>query len=455
MGARTLDNSPSCHIILSNQTGGATIRPRLAVNLREAGRLPAGAFRRIARVRRWRGARWAFGASLGILILTIALAVAIVPNLGDNGGEVGATSTSNGNGTANGTGTVLGTPVSLALTYNVEMKGDYLAAGYGMRGSGPPGSGTITMPALPGGASVVKAFLYWAVMEVSPPPGSLAMGTLNTNPIVGTLIGTTADPCWDLLSPPANYDIHNYVADVTGFEITGGANALTGFASGGPPGDGTSPPILEGATLVVVYSDATAPNKRIQIHEGAVTFVGPPAEATVFSGWTAVAGTTQTTYIVADGQQGGTFPAPNNRTKVDGTTLTDPALNGFGPGSQYWDTKTENISAFVPPADTSVSVEVESKTTDCITWVAQVLSVPVAEPTPTPTPTPPPPTPTPTPTPVPVGGIVDVLTSDEVDAPIESTTSGDGGPGDMFIVVLASLPVVAAASYGLLRLRRR
>ncbi|MFV1960180.1 MAG: hypothetical protein ACC662_12295, partial [Planctomycetota bacterium] len=62
----------------------------------------------------------------------------------------------------------------------------------------------------------------------------------------------------------------------------------------------------------------------------------------------------------------------------------------------------KDITGFIPPADTSVSIEIESTGNDCITWVAQVLSVPVAEPpapTPTPTPTPAPPTPTPTPTP--------------------------------------------------------
>lgn len=364
----------------------------------------------------------------------------MVPSLLNDGNSASATSTSNGNGTADGTGTVLGTPVPLSLVYDVEQKGDYLAAGVGMRGTGPPGSGTIAMPALPGGAVVTKSFLYWAVMEDGT-PASLASGTINGNNIVGTLIGSTTEPCWDPLSPPPDFDIHAYVADVTGFEVTGGNNSLTNFASGGPPGDNTVPPILEGATLVVVYSDAAAPNKRIQIQEGAVTFVGGPSETTTFSGWTAVAGSSQTTWVVADGQQGGTFPAPNNRVLVDGTITADPALNGFGPGTQYWDTLTQSVTAFIPPADTAVTVEVESVTTDCITWVAQVLSVPVAEAgTPTPTPT------------NGVGGIVRVAADGDA-PPSQAASSGGGLP----IAVYVGIATVAGGSglYLLRRLRAR
>jgi hypothetical protein len=331
---------------------------------------------------------------------------------------------------------VIGTPVPMSQTYNVEMKGDYLAAGVGMRDTGPPGAGTIAMPALPGGASVVKAFLYWAVMDTSPPAAALGQGTINGNNIVGTLIGTTGEPCWD--PNPPDYDIHNYVADVTGLEVTGGNNTLTNFPSGGL---GPTAPILEGASLVVVYSDATAQNRRIQIHEGAVSFVMPPTETTVFSGWTAVAGTTRTTYVVADGQSGGAFNL-NNRTLIDGTETANHTLNGAGPGTQYWDTKTDDISAFVPPADTSVSVEIESTGNDCITWVAQVLSVPVAEP-PTPTPSV---TPSPTPSPTPggppvVGGQAGLL--DEAVAP-RSTTSSE--PSDWLAMAAAAAGLVGVAT---------
>lgn len=297
------------------------------------------------------------------------------------GSATPASAYGNDDGTSN-SGTVIGTPVPLAQTYAVEQKGDYVAAGIGMRGSGPPGGGTITLPALPGTATKTKAFLYWSVMN-STVIASLDDGIINGNAITGTLIGTTADPCWTSYATA----IHNYVADVTSYVLPG-ANVLTGFASGGMPI--ITPPLLEGASLVVVYSDPTAPRKDIIIHEGAVSFAGPPAEVTVFTGFNAVAGTTKTTYVVADGQ-----PGLRNRTRVDGTYTADFTPQGGGPGSDYWNTVTQDISAFVPPADTSVSVELESLNYggyDCLTWVAQVLSVPAPEP----------------PGPTPVGGVAEL-----------------------------------------------
>ncbi len=273
---------------------------------------------------------------------------------------------SNGDGTASG-GTTLGTPVPLAETFHTDLKGGYIAAGVGMRDTGPPGGGTIALPALPGGSTVENAFLYWAVMNDTTIP-ALAAGNINGNSITGSLIGKTANPCW-------SGDIHNYVADVTSFVLPGANNVLTGFASGGAPG---VQPLLEGATLVVVYSNDSSPDTTVIIHEGAITFAMPPPESTTFTGFSAAAGASGTTYIVADGQQ-----ALNNRTLVDGTETANHVLNGAGPGTQYWDTLTQDITAFIPEDDTDVTVEVESAgngTFDCLTWVAQVLSVPFPAP---------------------------------------------------------------------------
>jgi len=306
-------------------------------------------------------------------VIPAALLPGLLLSLALFAGMLGSATPASGYGNDDGTsnsGTVIGTPVPLAQTYAVEQKGDYVAAGVGMRGSGPPGGGTITLPALPGTATVTKAFLYWSVMNSTSIP-SLDDGIINGSAITGTLIGTTADPCWTTYATA----IHNYVADVTAYVLPG-ANVLTGFASGGMPI--ITPPLLEGASLVVVYSDPTAARKDIIIHEGAVSFSAPPAEVTVFSGFNAVAGATKTTYVVADGQ-----PGLRNRTLVDGTQTADFTPQGGGPGSDYWNTVTQDISAFVPPADTSVSVQLESLNFggyDCLTWVAQVLSVPAPEP---------------------------------------------------------------------------
>ena len=349
--------------------------------------------------------------------LFLSLALLVVTGVLTRGPMTLADSVSNGDGTGSGTGTVLGTPVLLAETFSTDLKGDYVAAGVGMRGTG---AGTITLPALPGGSTVENAFLYWAVMNPSTTP-ALASGNINTNAITGTLIGKTANPCWI-----GGGDIHNYVADVTSFVLPG-ANALTGFASGG---DLTTPPLLEGAAVVVVYSNPASSDRTVIIREGAISFILPPPETTTFSGFSAAAGTSQTTYIVADGQQDPGGIGFNNRTYVDATMTADYTLNGAGPGTQYWDTLTQDISTFIPPSDTAVTIGVESTAdlgiADCLTWVAQVVSVPAEAPTPTPPPTPGPPA---------VGGIVEL----HVDADAPADVSAPSSSGYTLLIAIAAL----------------
>ena len=371
-----------------------------------------------------------------ILSLLVAISLLLATGILTRGPQSLAFSVSNGDGTGTGTGTTLGTPVPLAQSFSTELKGDYVAAGVGMRGTGPPGGGTIALPAPPGGSTVQKAFLYWAVMNDTTIP-SLANGNINGNAITGSLIGKTANPCW-------SGEIHNYVADVTSFALPGANNVLTGFASGGLPIN--TQPILEGASLVLIYSNPASSNRTIIIHEGAVSFILPPPESTTFGGFSAAAGTSSTTYIVADGQQPGGLGL-NNRTLVDGVETANHTLNGAGPGTQYWDTLTQNISAFIPPSDTSVMIQVESAAdfgvADCITWVAQVLAVPAVEPTPTPTPTP---SPTATPTPgIGVGGIVQINTGS--DAPVEQSLPADSPASPIAAAVGGAMIAVAAGGW--------
>lgn len=267
----------------------------------------------------------------------------------------------NGDGTSN-TGTVIGTPIPFTEVFSSTFLGDYVSAGVGMRDTGPPGGGTIALPAIPGTATVTNAFLYWAVMDNAAPGGNV---TINGNAVVGNFIGTTEDPCW-------SGDIHVYVADVTPHVITGGNNTLTGLPSGGAP---ATLPLLEGASIVAIYSDPAGTNRTIKLAEGAITFSAPPTENYTFSGFNAAAGTSRTTWIVSDGQ-----PGLRNQSHVDGALTADFVFDGSSTtGTPFWDNLTQDISAYVPPADTDVTVGVSSENFgghDCLTWVAQVLSVP-------------------------------------------------------------------------------
>lgn len=275
----------------------------------------------------------------------------------------------NGDGTSS-TGTVIGTPIPLTEVYNNTFEGDYVSGGVGMRDSGPPGSGTIALPAIPGGASVQQAFLYWAFMDDPPANGSNPNVTINGNAVVGSHIGTTGDPCWTLSPPDPDIDV--YVADVTAYALPGANNTITNLPSGGAPG---AVPLLEGASIVLIYDDPGGPRRTVIIHEGAITFTMPPTETTTFTGFDAAPGTSQSTWVVADGQ-----PGLRNRTWVDGNLTADFVLDGSStPGTVYWDDLTQDVSAYVPVDDTDLTIGTSSENfggADCLTWVAQVLSVP-------------------------------------------------------------------------------
>ncbi len=363
-----------------------------------------------------------------VTLIVVALAyAALVATVGT--APLPALAYGNGDGTSNST-TIIGTPVPFSLNYSVQLKGDYVAAGDGMRASGPPGNGSITLPAVPGGSTITKAFLYWSVVNST---STGASGTLNGNAIVGTNYATTASPCWD---SPVTRQIYNFVADVTAFANLG-VNTLTGFASGGPPTFPPTEPLLEGASLVVVYANPASQNHQIDIHQGARSFIGPPVETLTMSGFTAVAGSSQTTWIVADGQPNS--PPFNNKTRVDGVVTQSPALNGAD--GDFWDTNTQDVTANIPPADTSITVGAESSfdlgAGDCITWVAQALSVPIAEPPP----------PTPTPGPGPVGGLVELA--------VTPTDAGPSGSASVPLGILAATVALALGGTALSVARRR
>ncbi len=278
--------------------------------------------------------------------------------------------------------TIVGSHVDLADAFRISLTGDYVAAGVGMRNMG---SGTISIPTLPSGSTIKKAFLYWSVMD-NASSDALTKGTFNNNPITGSLIGTAAPPCWTATQ------IFNFRAEVTSLAQSG-ENTLAGFASGLT--DGSNPwtsiptlPLFEGASLVVIFSHPGSPGKVIIIREGAVTTVGPPRIETTFSGFTTGASPlATTTFIVADGQHTlsglDDNPGFNNRIFVGATEIANHTLKGDGPGTQLWDTKESDISSNVLSGATSVTVGIESNTDnssppyDCLTWVAQVLSVSV------------------------------------------------------------------------------
>jgi lysophospholipase L1-like esterase len=260
---------------------------------------------------------------------------------------------------------------ALSTVSSVTVNGGYTAAGIGMRNLG---YGTISITGVPAGATVTSATLLWDVLADSSDP-TFAQGTFGGTVITGTQWGSGASPCWPVAS---NF---SYEADVTSLVTGNGSYNLAGFATGESDGAdpwnvGTTPPLLEGASLVVVYTLASMPQTTIQIDAGATETDGGNAAIATLGGFTAGASpAATTTYIVADGQYGDSAATFNAGTLV-GVTFPggDPqAVPNYSVGN-LWDTTTTDVSSLVNPGDTSATLSVTGYD-DCLVWVGQVLAV--------------------------------------------------------------------------------
>ena len=259
---------------------------------------------------------------------------------------------------------------SLSTVLSESVHGGYAAAGVGMRNLG---YGTISITGIPAGATVKSATLLWDILADSAGP-SFAQGTMDGKAFTGTQWASGASPCW---SASANF---SYEADVTSLVTGNGSYQLAGFATGQSDGadpwtSGSTAPLDEGASLVVVYQLPSMPAVTVQIAEGATETPGNTASATL-DGFTVGAKTSaSTTYIVADGQLSG------NAASFDGTTLPGVSFPGNDPQAvphysqgNLWDTVTTDVSSYLSPGDTSATIGVTSGQ-DCLVWVGQVLSV--------------------------------------------------------------------------------
>lgn len=295
--------------------------------------------------------------SAGSLALLFALTLAVASHA-QQGGRSGFS-----------TQATIGPQEDFDLLYSATVPGDYIAAGVGLR---DVGSGSITL-SVPAGATINKAWMFWAIIWDVTPPATTA--DLNGTTVNGTKIGTSGSPCW------GGSGINFYYADVTGIAING-ANAVANVPSGNP-----GFPLAEGATIVAVFDHPAWDYNDIAISVGAQTFsfLTVTDNFGSYTGWSAgnpADQTAQTTFIVADGQA---------RFAGDGTAFNATATSGPGTGiktvdafdnadGRLWDTHTLDVSSFFPdgvntPADASVIAGIVNGVGDCLTWGVQVVSV--------------------------------------------------------------------------------
>lgn len=132
---------------------------------------------------------------------------------------------------------------------------------------------TFTISGIPGTAIIEKAFI-WCDASGSGIPITISV----TNPASNnasynmTLIGSDADKCWGYAGS------HSYRADITG-SISGNGNyVISGFPTNPP----TSGEDTDGATMMVIWSDASAGFQgNITIWDGALVIAGGTTTQTI------------------------------------------------------------------------------------------------------------------------------------------------------------------------------
>ena len=270
-----------------------------------------------------------------------------------------------------GTGLVQNAPSSTSLTPSVQitLTGDYVAGGVGLRGGtapsfGPsPSSAPINISTVPGGATVVRALLYWGMLD-NGFESSLGRLSLNGTPVEGALLASGPDTCW------GRSNSFTFRADVTPLVAGNGTYTLTGFATGGSV-------LPEGASLVVIYQSSGLPTKTVMLADGNVSIpLGISTATTTFTGFTTAGPVSAlTTFMVGDGQANQFGTTPVTFTGNLGT-LSLPGLFAGNVGP-LWDTDTFNVGSVIGPGSSSDSVTIRLSG-DCLLWSAQAFSVTTA-----------------------------------------------------------------------------
>jgi hypothetical protein len=258
--------------------------------------------------------------------------------------------------------------------------GGVVSEGVGLAGRtlDPPQGGqpgTIAITGIPGGASVARAFLYWAVLG-----GPDATADLAGQPVVGTEIGSSVDTWACGNSPARNYV---YRRDVTALVPGNGVYPVSGVGDGvGTDG--------QGAALIVLYQDASASTAAdIVINDGAITG-GNLGDGPGGTGGNEDMSITMTPSVpvpplsgrlhVGFGDGAGTWSElnpPAGPLEFQGAQIAAPGFLDSSDGP-LWDDKTFDL----PPSSlgTGPSLVEMNSGEDCILWAFTVLEIQMPKP---------------------------------------------------------------------------
>jgi len=264
----------------------------------------------------------------------------------------------------------LGLPTQL---YSKTLNGGYTTGGVGMRNRG---WGTILIRDIPKGSSIDRAYLFWSVIGpagVTTPPNNYSQGKFKGISIIGTLMGSSATPCW------GGQKIFGYYANVTSSVSGNNQYHLEKFISGNTWGDDpwqtpTIYPLIEGASLVVVYKNSKYPSTTIKIKRGVDTLPGSGGSTTNFTFSAKTKPVAITTFIVADGQSNGGESVKFNGVEMP-VTFCDGIDRQNGINFIYANLQDTNTALVkVAPGATMAKATINA-TGDCITWLAQVFAI--------------------------------------------------------------------------------
>lgn len=265
---------------------------------------------------------------------------------------------------------------------------DMVAAGIGGIDTG---TGSISLAGVNG--SVKKAYLYWYGINQD---GAYNRASIQFggHSVTGTPLGASGTNCWG--APPGQSNA--YEADVTALVTGNGSYGLSGLAVG-------TREHADGASLVVLYNDASSGNDRdIVFYTGNDSNYG----ATAFGdadGWHATlpgisysGGSVYATLHVADGQlpdyppdpsvvfstEAGTVTITDTPNLFDGNSLPSGGNSRASGGEGLYDVHTFNITGAFGTGSGTRTLDVDASVsttmqTDCMSLVAMTLSFPAGD----------------------------------------------------------------------------
>jgi gliding motility-associated-like protein len=245
---------------------------------------------------------------------------------------------------------------SLGQSFNMTKCGlDYVWAGRHITtrsnviGSGFPA--TLAIAGLPAGVVIEKAYVHWIVSYQA---GSSIAPTLvftnpnaTTNNFVGTLIGSGPPKCW------GEQGTRTFRADVTS-AVAGNGNYVINNIIGNTTWE------VDGASLIIVYSDASASFKgTFVLNDGIVTMIGgqPPYPSQTLLNFNTCANTSYISGFSISSDQQNNISPPFHQALINNISVQFPNL--------FWNFDYYVVPQVVTPCQTNAIFGMVPHPNDC------------------------------------------------------------------------------------------